>query len=207
MLYLVALVILGCMGREAWSCSCAPKHPQTAYCNSPVVIRGKFIAQKEDNKRSDYWEYEIKTTKLFKAPEELGEIRYLYTAKMESLCGYQHQSTNKSQEFMITGYVVEGKVMIGFCGFIVPWDSLSMQQKRGFQQVYQNNCNCQIVPCFSVPCETQNDRECLWTDSLMKRKSRYSEGTQASHMACVQSGNDMCVWQSQKSRIGANKAN
>ncbi|MEE6513259.1 hypothetical protein FKM82_020799 [Ascaphus truei] len=145
MFCIVVLLIVGCFSRGAWSCSCAPKHPQTAYCHSEIVFRGKFIGQTPHNSIRDGWvQYEMNTTKVYKCPDQIKDLQFVYSPGMESLCGYQHQSTNKSQEFLITASIVNEQVMITSCGYITPWATLTAFQKRGFQQVYQNGCSCQV---------------------------------------------------------------
>ncbi|XP_063792194.1 metalloproteinase inhibitor 1 [Pseudophryne corroboree] len=202
MICLVLLIVLGCWSWEAQSCSCGPRHPQAAYCDSEVVLRAKFIGQSDCEKRSQWTKFEVKTTKIFKAPKDLDDIQFVYSAKQESMCGYQHTSTNKSEEFLISGNMVDGSVYITSCGFIAPWASLTYCQRRGYGQVYEKNCGCQIVPCHHLPCEISNDRQCLWTDMLMKPRSLYA-GYQATKLACVDNGSGICIWDSLKSRIYA----
>lgn len=199
MFALVVLLALGCLSQEAWSCTCGIRHPQSVYCDSAVVIRTKFVGQKviEKNHRI---EYKIKATKVFKAPTGYEDIQYLYTAISESMCGYQHTSTNKSEEFIVAGHIMGSNVFINSCSFIARWASLTYCQKRGFAQVYAKNCDCKIKQCFAVPCELDDDSQCLWTDHLSKQKSVYS-GHQAANSACVSNGNGLCIWDSLKSRI------
>ncbi|XP_068105947.1 metalloproteinase inhibitor 1 [Hyperolius riggenbachi] len=199
MFSLLVLMVLGCLSQEAWSCTCGQRHPQSVYCDSAFVIKAKFVAQKE-MKNDERLQYQVKTTKVFKAPKELEDIQYVYTAKSDSLCGYRHASTNKSEEFLVAGYIVGQEVFINSCSFIAPWSSLSFCQKRGFMQVYAKNCDCQIKHCYQVPCEVDNKLQCLWTDPLRRMKDLYS-GHQAAKWACVHNGDDLCVWDSLKSHL------
>ncbi|XP_066436096.1 metalloproteinase inhibitor 1 [Eleutherodactylus coqui] len=203
MFSLVVLMILGCLSQEAWSCTCGPRHPQSVFCDSPVVFRGKFIGQKDCAEREHWTEFEVKATKIIKAPKEFDDIQFVYSPKMESLCGYQHPSSNKSEEFLVAGSIVDEKVYINSCSFVVPWATLTLGQKRGFLQVYAKHCDCQVKQCFSVPCAVDSPLQCLWTDPLMRRKSVYASH-QATTWACVNKGDNMCIWNSLKSRTYAN---
>ncbi|XP_063287879.1 metalloproteinase inhibitor 1 [Pelobates fuscus] len=195
MFSILRLMIFGCLSQIALSCTCGPKHPQSAYCDSAVVIRAKFVGQSKSEKQEQWMQYEVKPTKVFKAPDNVGEIEFVHTAREDSMCGYIHQSKNRSEEFLITGYVVNNVVVINSCGFIAPWASLSFSQKRGFQQVYEKGCTCKIVPCYSMPCEVTSDSQCLWTDPFMQKNQ------QARDLACLDKGNGLCVWENQKYRL------
>lgn len=200
MFSLVVLMILGCLSKEAWSCTCGPRHPQSVYCDSPIVFRAKFMSQKDSAEREHWTEFKVKATKIFKAPNEVDDIQSVYSTKMESMCGYQHSSSNKSEEFLVAGTMVDNKVYINSCSFVVPWASLTLGQRRGFLQVYAKHCNCQIKQCFGAPCALDSALQCLWTDPLMRKKSLYA-AHQTANCACVYNGKDMCTWSNLKYRM------
>ncbi|KAM5146830.1 metalloproteinase inhibitor 1 [Mantella aurantiaca] len=205
MFALVVLIVLGCLSQEAWSCTCAARHPQSVYCDSAIVIRAKFVGQKVSEKNSHRVQYNIKTTKVFKAPKGYEDIQYLHTPISESVCGYQHSSTNKSEEFILAAHIVDEDVFINSCSFIAPWASLTSTQKKGFINVYGKYCNCQIKECSFVPCEI-DDNQCLWTDNLGRQRSRYP-GRQATNLACVSNSEGLCTWSSLNSRVFSNSPN
>uniref|UniRef100_A0A803JYH4 Metalloproteinase inhibitor 1 n=1 Tax=Xenopus tropicalis TaxID=8364 RepID=A0A803JYH4_XENTR len=195
MLGLVVLLVLGCLS-------------QSAYCNADFVIRARFIGKTQQKaEEPGRVTYEVKTTKIFKAPDGMDDIQFLSTPAMESLCGYEHKMSNKSQAFLITGHVMNGNLQIDQCNFIVPWASLSVAQRKGFQEVYPKSCSCSIVPCYSGTCSLESDNQCLWTDVLVNWMEPLN-GSQSKYMACVDQGSGLCSWESQKpSAIAArNKA-
>ncbi|XP_030049754.1 metalloproteinase inhibitor 1 [Microcaecilia unicolor] len=204
--FLAAALLLLASSGPSEACSCFPAHPQTAYCNGGVVIKARFVGATKvnlNNRTSEelgWIQYEIKVGKIFKGFDLITDLQFLYTPSEESLCGYTHLSTNKSEEFVIIGNMIDGKVRISSCGFIRPWDELSASQKRGIMQIYKNGCNCTIVPCLSMPCSINGDTECLWTDRLI---SRSWKAYQTQHNACLPQSSGTCTWQSMKLRAAS----
>ncbi|XP_028922849.1 metalloproteinase inhibitor 1 isoform X1 [Ornithorhynchus anatinus] len=179
------------------ACSCAPQHPQMAYCNSDVVIRGKFVGAAQPGQNDSlqhHRQYEIKMTKVFKGFEALGnlaDLRFLYSPTLESMCGYEHKSLNKSTEYLIAGRLHEGQVHVTTCSFIQPWSSLTPAQRQGFTQLYKTSCDCEVVPCTGIPCSVSGDLQCLWTDRVNSRLGRHP---QAQQYACTLKKGGFCTW-------------
>uniref|UniRef100_F7IG45 Metalloproteinase inhibitor 1 n=1 Tax=Callithrix jacchus TaxID=9483 RepID=F7IG45_CALJA len=178
------------------ACTCVQPHPQTAFCNSDLEASGHWLVR------------EIKETlplihqqmyKGFQALGDTADIRFVYTPAMESVCGYFHRSHNRSEEFLIAGKLQDGLLHITTCSFVVPWNSLSLAQRRGFTKTYSVGCEeCTVFPCLSIPCKLQSGTHCLWTDQLLQGSER---GFQSRHLACLPREPGMCTWQSLRSRI------
>ncbi|XP_017523562.3 metalloproteinase inhibitor 1 [Manis javanica] len=183
------------------ACTCAPPHPQMAFCSSDIVIRAKFVGTAEVNETTFYQRYEIKMTKMFKGFSVSGDasdIHYVYTPAMESLCGYFHRSQNSSEEFLIAGRLWNGQLYITTCSLVVPWHSLSFAQRRGFTSAYAAGCEeCTVFPCSFIPCKLQSDTHCLWTDQLLEGSER---GFQSRYLACLPREPGLCTWQSLRPR-------
>ncbi|XP_049623310.1 metalloproteinase inhibitor 1 [Suncus etruscus] len=179
------------------ACSCALPHPQTSFCKSDYVIRTKFTGIEEINSTTLYRRYEIKLTKILKgqiAESHNHGFQYIYTPSMESLCGYIHQSKNHSEEFLIAGNLREGRMYMSTCSFVASWNKLSLAQRQGFTKIYAIGCKeCTVFPCFSVPCDLQNNSHCLWTDNLFRGSEA---GFQTRHLACLPQKPGLCAWQS-----------
>ncbi|CAI5795880.1 metalloproteinase inhibitor 1 [Podarcis muralis] len=196
-----SFLLLVLLGDPTAACSCAPRHPQSAYCYADVVIRGKFVGVSKQQVNISIGEpvwwmrHEIKTTKVYKGPEEMQDVRFLHTPAMESLCGYEHKGPLKGEEYVIAGMLEGDRAMITACSFIEPWSQLSFAQKRGLSSDYSKGCNCTVVPCNSMPCSITSDNQCLWTDGIM---SRIWDGFQAKRLACLPRGEStgLCTWQS-----------
>ncbi|KAG9353032.1 hypothetical protein JZ751_017608 [Albula glossodonta] len=195
-LALVLALSLGLQER-AESCSCSPAHPQQQFCNSEIVIRAKISGEKivsPSNSSSPYLkmiQYEIKLIKMFKGFEKVKDIQYVYTPVFSSLCGVKLDSSNKVQYLLSGSMWSDGKVSIGLCDFIEPWDNLSMSQKKNLNYRYQMGCDCKIATCYTVPCSTTTDNECLWTDWLLDNSL---SGDQARQFACIKRSDGSCSW-------------
>nr|XP_033780048.1 metalloproteinase inhibitor 1 [Geotrypetes seraphini] len=202
-IFLAASLLLLASSGPSEACSCFSAHPQTAYCNADVVIKARFVGANLNNSTSGQFgwtQYEIKMSKIFKGSDHITDLQFLYTPSEDSLCGYTHHSTNKSEEYVIIGHMSGGKVQISSCGFIRPWAGLSASQKRGIMQIYKDGCNCTIVPCIAMPCSISRDTECLWTDRFT---SRSWKAYQTQHYACLPQGSGTCTWQSMKPRANS----
>ncbi|CAL8386405.1 unnamed protein product [Boreogadus saida] len=82
-------------------CTCAPSHPQDAYCNSEIVIRAKVVGKKlvKDGPFGTM-RYTVKQMKMYKGFEKIHHVQYIYTVASESLCGVKFD-INKYQ-YLIT---------------------------------------------------------------------------------------------------------
>ncbi|XP_029467649.1 metalloproteinase inhibitor 1 [Rhinatrema bivittatum] len=204
--FLAAALLLLAASGPSEACSCSPVHPQMAYCKADIVTKVRFVEATKLNLNNntdgelDWIQYEIKPDKFFKGFDMIPNLQYVYTASQESLCGYNHYSTNKSEEYVIAGYIHEGKLRISSCSFIKPWAKLTASQKRGLIQLYKDGCGCNIVVCLSAPCSTSTDKDCLWTDYLT---SQSSKAYQSQHYACLPQNSNACTWQSMKPRVAS----
>ncbi|NP_001279470.1 metalloproteinase inhibitor 2 precursor [Callorhinchus milii] len=180
----------------AEGCSCAPIHPQQAFCNADVVIRAKVVEGKEVSSGDDIYgnpiqriQYEIKQIKMFKGPAQ--SIEYIFTAPSSAICGVTLETSGR-KEYLIAGKLErDGKMYITLCDFIVQWDMLTATQKKSLNQRYQMGCDCKIVRCPSIPCYITSRNECLWTDWVTEKSIN---GRQAKHYACIKRSDDSCAW-------------
>ncbi|XP_075889681.1 metalloproteinase inhibitor 2a [Nelusetta ayraudi] len=194
---LALLLLLWRADELAEACSCAPVHPQQAFCNADVVIRAKVVGEREVDAGNDIYgnpikriQYEVKQIKMFKGPNQ--DIEAVFTAPVSAVCGVTLDASGK-KEYLISGKAEAGgaAMQVTLCDYIMPWDFLSSTQKKGLSQRYQMGCECKIMRCPSLPCEISSPDECLWTD-LMIDKQVY--GLQANHYACIKRADDSCSW-------------
>ncbi|XP_028855082.1 metalloproteinase inhibitor 4-like [Denticeps clupeoides] len=196
---LLGLVLILALGLEesAEGCTCMAAHPQEHFCSSEIVIRAKITGEKivsPSNSSSPYMkmiQYEIKLIKMFKGFDKVKDIQYVYTPVFSSLCGVKLDSSNKVQYLLSGSMWSDGRVSIGLCDFNEPWDSLPMSLKKNLNYRYQMGCDCKISTCYTVPCSTTTDNECLWTDWLLDNSL---SGEQARQHACVKRSNGSCSW-------------
>ncbi|KAL2091545.1 hypothetical protein ACEWY4_013808 [Coilia grayii] len=192
----LVLVALG-SDKGVEGCSCHPAHPQQHFCYSDVVIRAKISGEKivsPSNMSSPFMkmvQYEIKLIKMFKGFDKVKDLQYVYTPLYSSLCGVKLDSNNKIQ-YLLSGHIRrDGKVSIGLCDFTEPWDNLSLTQKKNLNYRYQMGCDCKIAPCYTVPCSSTADNECLWTDWVLDNSL---SGEQARQHACIKRSDGTCGW-------------
>uniref|UniRef100_A0A3B4AJL9 Metalloproteinase inhibitor 4 n=1 Tax=Periophthalmus magnuspinnatus TaxID=409849 RepID=A0A3B4AJL9_9GOBI len=189
---LVVLLVLGVLVEDGESCSCQPAHPQQLFCSAEIVIRAKISGEKivsPSNSSSPYMkmiQYEIKMIKA-------KDIQYVYTPVFSSLCGVKLDSNNKAGYLCaLTGSMwSDGRISIGQCDLVESWDNLSLSQKKNLNYRYQMGCECRINTCYSVPCASTGDHECLWTDWLLDNSLN---GEQARQYACIRRSDSSCSW-------------
>uniref|UniRef100_A0A3B4AJM4 Uncharacterized protein n=1 Tax=Periophthalmus magnuspinnatus TaxID=409849 RepID=A0A3B4AJM4_9GOBI len=178
---LVVLLVLGVLVEDGESCSCQPAHPQQLFCSAEIVIRAKISGEKivsPSNSSSPYMkmiQYEIK---MIKVREWTQAPKYI-VAILKCSCA-------------LTGSMwSDGRISIGQCDLVESWDNLSLSQKKNLNYRYQMGCECRINTCYSVPCASTGDHECLWTDWLLDNSLN---GEQARQYACIRRSDSSCSW-------------
>ncbi|XP_050783946.1 metalloproteinase inhibitor 1 isoform X1 [Gopherus flavomarginatus] len=209
---LAGAILVLVLGDPTDACSCAPQHPQTAFCQADVVIRGRFmgitpLSHNSSRGESVPWvRYEIKTTKIYKGFEPLTDVHFVDTPALESVCGYQHPAPLKGEEYLIMATQQDERLTVSACSFVRPWGRVPPSQRRGVSQAYEGGCACQVLPCLFMPCSLSGDAQCLWTDGLLDRSW---QGPQAQRLACLPrpsqgappGADPFCTWEPLKSRL------
>ncbi|KAK0137724.1 Metalloproteinase inhibitor 2 [Merluccius polli] len=191
----LAILFIWRVADLAEACSCAPKHPQQAFCDSDVVIRAKVLAANKVDVGNDVYgnptkllKYDIELVTMFKGPSE--KIDAIYTPPISALCGLNLEVEGQ-MEYLITGKVEkDGIVYVTLCDFIEPWQSMSAIQQANLNQIYEMGCDCKITHCMSIPCMLNSEKECLWTDFFVDNNN----GTQAKSFSCIQRTDGSCAW-------------
>uniref|UniRef100_A0A8C8VIK4 Metalloproteinase inhibitor 1 n=1 Tax=Pelusios castaneus TaxID=367368 RepID=A0A8C8VIK4_9SAUR len=209
---LAGTILVLALGDPTAACSCAPQHPQAAFCQADAVIRGRFmgvtqLSRNISSQESMPWiRYEIKASKIYKGSETLGDIRFVDTPALDSLCGYQHPAPLKGEEYLIMAMRQDEHLTVSACSFLRPWARVTPRQRRGISHAYMGGCACNVVPCNSMPCVLSSDDQCLWTDGLLDRRWA---GPQAQRLACLprpsqgasQTNGLFCTWETLKSGV------
>ncbi|XP_078399578.1 metalloproteinase inhibitor 3-like [Cetorhinus maximus] len=174
-------------------CTCLPVHPQTAFCNSDIVIRVLVTSKtlvSSKNMEPHTIQYAVKQEKMYKGFEKKKMVEYVYTASSSAACGVELET---NVQYLITGQLgVQRKVHIGICNWIVPWDDLTSLQKRSLKwNKYETGCCCQIVSCHSLPCSSPAKDQCVWTDLATEKTPA---GSQAKNSVCMKRDDGSCHW-------------
>ncbi|KAM7134123.1 LOW QUALITY PROTEIN: metalloproteinase inhibitor 1-like [Macrochelys suwanniensis] len=176
------------LGDPTDACSCTPQHPQMAFCQADVVIRGKFVevtslSPASSTQEFESWaRYKIKITKTYKGVESSEDVLFTDSLEQEHFCGYQHKVPLNRTEYLIMAERQDGRLILNLCSFVHPWGHVSPSQRRGISQAYGGGCTCQVVPCIFRPCALSGDAQCLWTDG-----PRHWDwwGPQTQRLACL----------------------
>ncbi|XP_038237762.1 metalloproteinase inhibitor 1 isoform X1 [Dermochelys coriacea] len=209
---LAGAILVLALGDPTAACSCAPQHPQMAFCQADVVIRGRFVgvtSLSHNNSRGEsvpWVRHEIKTTKIYKGFEPPADVHFVETPTLESVCGYQPPAPLKGEEYLIMAVRQGERLTVSTCSFVRPWGRVPPSQRRGISQAYGGGCACQVVPCNSMPCALSGDAQCLWTDGLLDRSW---QGPQAQRLACLPrpsqgappGADPFCAWETLKSSL------
>ncbi|XP_030400891.1 metalloproteinase inhibitor 1-like [Gopherus evgoodei] len=205
---LAGAILVLVLGDPTDTCSCAPQHPQMAFCQADVMIRGKFMGvtplspTSSSTQEFESWiRYEINITKTYKGLESRGDVLFIDSWDQEHFCGYQHPAPlNGEEEYLPPAERQDKRLIISFCSFVRPWGHLPPSQRRGVSQAYGGGCACDVVPCHSPPCELSGDAQCLWTDGLQDWRW---QGPQDQTQACLPcpsqggppSAGPFCAWE------------
>ncbi|XP_041035593.1 metalloproteinase inhibitor 3-like [Carcharodon carcharias] len=192
-------LLLLAMLEQTEACSCGPSHPQQAYCQADVVIKGKIVGSKmitrdnsDDSHGFPWIEYEVQQQKMYKGFEKIQQVEYVYTPLADFVCGMVLGPDEMNQDYILSGTVeADGKVYINICSFNRPWSQLTHAQQTSLDGRYKDGCRCKIVPCLSLPCSLDADNQCLWTDGIFT--GNWS-GAQSQRFTCVMKPKGLCQW-------------
>ncbi|OWF42325.1 metalloproteinase inhibitor 2-like [Mizuhopecten yessoensis] len=140
-------------------------HPQDAFCQDDFVIRTTITDMKEtgddpttpeiDPKTS----YKIDIVKVFKEPAvpsieatciasslsgnaTVGCFFSLHALNASLPCGVELE-VDSLQEYLISGTVEDGKMIIDACSLAIPWEEVTGHMKIGLNKRYKKNCQCE----------------------------------------------------------------
>ncbi|KAL8164187.1 UNVERIFIED_CONTAM: hypothetical protein K2H54_047520 [Gekko kuhli] len=137
-----SFLVLTLLANSTAACYCLGQNIglQTIYCVSDVVAVGKFVNATLGDPVWYWARYDFETTTVFKIPKTLGKVHSLYTQLLGSTCGYRHNGPFNNDEYIITGNLIQNRVIIDLCSFIKPWDQVTRAQQRGLMMVYERRC-------------------------------------------------------------------
>ncbi|XP_061892257.1 metalloproteinase inhibitor 2-like [Entelurus aequoreus] len=173
------LLLLGMwqLQEGAHACSCPQTHPQTAFCQSDVVIKAKVVAITAGEFGINY---NIEQTKILKGP-----IRSYDTISTEASSAECGLDLTKGVEYFITGGRLkpDGSLHVILCDYVVLWkNSHDILVER-----YRIGCNCTITHRIAVPSRA-SPNECLWTDLLTGNLGNDEQ------CACIKKSDGSCAW-------------
>uniref|UniRef100_A0A3P8S447 Metalloproteinase inhibitor 4 n=1 Tax=Amphiprion percula TaxID=161767 RepID=A0A3P8S447_AMPPE len=166
-------------------CSCYPAHPQQLFCSAEIAYTVLHMFVSCSLRAACLY------VQMFKGFDKAKDIQYVYTPVFSSLCGVKLDSNNKAGYLLSGSMWSDGRISIGQCDLVESWDNLSLSQKKNLNYRYQMGCECRINTCYTVPCASTGDNECLWTDWLLDNSLN---GEQARQYACIRRSDTTCSW-------------
>uniref|UniRef100_A0A8C2B8U8 NTR domain-containing protein n=1 Tax=Cyprinus carpio TaxID=7962 RepID=A0A8C2B8U8_CYPCA len=164
-------------------CSCVPRHPQQQFCSSDIVIRAKVI-EKVPSTRPGLNAYKIQTIQTFKQSDQK-RIQVIYTP--QTSCGISLYNG----EYLLSGSVEDGRVILDLCDLVKPWNKLSQVQKE-YLIMYQKGCVCEISPCTGESCLIKM----LQKKCQMRVTNQYwLDDEKALRSICLPGNGGFCRWQ------------
>uniref|UniRef100_A0A3Q3WGW4 Metalloproteinase inhibitor 4 n=1 Tax=Mola mola TaxID=94237 RepID=A0A3Q3WGW4_MOLML len=185
------LFLLGAgMEEVVEGCSCHPAHPQQLFCSAEI---GKLMTGDSGLYFPMFYlsSSVCLCVQMFKGFDKAKDIQYVYTPVFSSLCGVKLDSNNKAGYLLSGSMWSDGRISIGQCDLVESWDNLSLSQKKNLNYRYQMGCECRINTCYTVPCVSTGENECLWTDWLLDNSLN---GEQARQYACIRRTDTTCSW-------------
>uniref|UniRef100_A0A9J7Z1X0 TIMP metallopeptidase inhibitor 4 n=1 Tax=Cyprinus carpio carpio TaxID=630221 RepID=A0A9J7Z1X0_CYPCA len=160
-------------------CSCVPRHPQQQFCSSDIVIRAKVI-EKVPSTVPGLTAYKIQTTETFKQLDKK-RIQVIYTRTTPTFCVISLYN----DEYLLSGQVQNGRVIVDLCDLVEPWNQLSQVQKASLS-MYQKGCVCEISPCTGESCLIE----------ILQKKCLLSlDDEKALQSVCLPGSDGFCRWQ------------
>lgn len=179
-------------------CSCLPTHPQQQFCNSDFVIRARALSRTEEEVPVENGfgtrtkaVYNVKVLEGFKFDGtciDYDSVK-LYTAVNSALCGVY---MDIDSEYLLTGTNKNGRREIHSCSLNSKWEYLDNCTKKNLlNDVYKQNCLCNVTSCFGKECNTVPNGDCVYNitkrenwSSVCKAKETLYNGLQCSWTPC-----------------------
>ncbi|XP_042589470.1 metalloproteinase inhibitor 3-like isoform X4 [Cyprinus carpio] len=158
-------------------CTCIPRHPQQQFCSSDIVIRAKVIG-KVSSTVPRLTAFKIQTIETFKQSDKK-RIQVIYSP--QTSCGISLYNG----EYLLSGRVEDGRVIVDLCDLVEPWNQLSQVQKASLS-MYQKGCVCEISPCTGESCLIE----------ILQKKCLLSlDDEKALQSVCLPGSDGFCRWQ------------
>lgn len=124
------------------ACSCSYKTTLQHYCQSDFVAFIKTRLSTEDHSQTSLI-YDVEVKKILKANDAAKNafnktIKWRWSTKLSTIC-YRQFATNVT--YVVAGRVRRDQIHVNLCDYAAKLDSLSKEERLGFQGVYSKFCN------------------------------------------------------------------
>ncbi|KAJ1095818.1 hypothetical protein NDU88_000969 [Pleurodeles waltl] len=184
----VVLFLGGFSPTEA--CRCILNHPQRSYCKDNAALKMKFLeatTRTVPGSQNVQKGFKVEVDMVLKGNEALKSVTFISTLTGTS-CEYTHPSNEFHKDYFITASVNNNDASVHGCNYIVPWNELTLEQRKGVEGAYNKGCACEIISCTSQPCSTP-EKTCV-----IEEYNGGDSEDQLKNQVCVLINPNTCEW-------------
>ncbi|XP_071816053.1 metalloproteinase inhibitor 3-like [Apostichopus japonicus] len=195
-LVLVAVVAL-CI-ESVLSCMCKPQHPQTDFCDSEFVLRGKILTRtpvyggfNPDMPMKIVYNVQVNTVYRTLGSnidiKEDDEVN-ITTPGYESMCGVTNMTVD--ERYLITAKEIGGKLITNLCKWNALFTQVTSSQKKMLRNDFKQECSL-TPPCeVRKYCGAPDPSQCQQFDgcTFYQQEDCYTQ-----HSYCTRR-NGQCQW-------------
>ena len=140
--------------------------------------------------------YDLKVLKVYKGSDLVinltdsiqvnasGDIALLVKAYVNAV------KLENGTEYLLAGIIRNGRMELNVGSWVEKWSEVTPAYQTGISDVYAQNCECHITPCFGAPCKPLKG-----CDVHVRQLRQFYQGCEWRHSYCVKKEDaTACSW-------------